>query len=166
MNVATAKTVQPAAVAVLMRKVKALAKEYRALTGRPLGVTGEVAEWEVCRLLGLEMAEVRQAGYDAVRRTHGGICRVQIKGRCLAEDCKPGQRVGRIDLNKPWDIVALILMDQDWEPLEIWEAPRTAIEKTLVAPGSIARNVRGALGVPAFKRIGKRVWAPETPKSS
>jgi hypothetical protein len=35
----------------LLAEAKRLAKEYRALTGRPLGVTGEVAEYEVARLL-------------------------------------------------------------------------------------------------------------------
>lgn len=55
----------------LLAEVKHLAKEYRALTGRPLGVTGEVAEYEAAHLLGLELCDARQAGYDAVRRSGG-----------------------------------------------------------------------------------------------
>jgi hypothetical protein len=49
----------------LLGDVKHLAREYRELTGRLLGVTGEVAEYEAARLLGVELAPVRQAGYDA-----------------------------------------------------------------------------------------------------
>jgi hypothetical protein len=68
----------------LLAEVKRLAKEYRALTGRPLGVTGEVAEYEASRLLNIELAPARQAGYDATRETAGRVERLQIKGRCVS----------------------------------------------------------------------------------
>jgi hypothetical protein len=40
----------------LILKAKILAKEYRSLTGRPLGIIGEVAEYEAASLLKLELA--------------------------------------------------------------------------------------------------------------
>jgi hypothetical protein len=49
-------------------QVKELAKRYFALTGRPLSVTSEIAEYEASRLLGLELAPVRQPGWDATGR--------------------------------------------------------------------------------------------------
>ncbi len=55
------------AIGKLITQVKAIAKEYRELTGRPLGITGEVAEYEAARLLNLELSKVRNAGYDATR---------------------------------------------------------------------------------------------------
>ena len=51
----------------LLKEAKELAREYYGLTGKPLGVTGEVAEYEAARLLGLELTPARQAGYDAHR---------------------------------------------------------------------------------------------------
>ena len=45
---------------------KAAAIRYRALTGKPLGITAEVGEFLVSRLLGLELSGARQPGYDAV----------------------------------------------------------------------------------------------------
>ena len=39
----------------ILRDAKALAREYYQLTGKPLGVTGEVAEYEAARLLGVEL---------------------------------------------------------------------------------------------------------------
>lgn len=36
----------------LADRIRGAAVEYRALTGRPLGVTGEIGEIEVARLLG------------------------------------------------------------------------------------------------------------------
>ncbi len=51
----------------LLARVKRLAKEYREATGRPLGVTGEVARARGGSVLGLTLAPVRHPGYDAER---------------------------------------------------------------------------------------------------
>jgi hypothetical protein len=146
------------AVAHLLEQAKSLAKRYRALTGRPLGITGEVGEYEAARLLGLRLAEVRQAGYDAVATTPSGERRYQIKTRCVPEGAKPGQRLGKIDLSKEWDAVLLVLLDADLEPTAIFEAERAAVEAALRAPGSKSRNERGALGVSKFKTLGRCLW--------
>lgn len=140
----------------ILAEAKAPAREYRTLTGKPLGIAGEVAEYEATQLLGLTLTSARTAGYDAVRDSDGR--RFQIKGRCLLPGCKPGQRLGRIDIKKDFDAVLLVLMDEKFDAQEIWEADRAPILAALSAPGSRARNVRGALGVAKFKRIGRRVW--------
>ena len=57
---------------------KAVGRRYRELTGKPLGVTAEVGEVQAAELLGLKLAEARQAGYDAVGEDGR---RVQIKAR-------------------------------------------------------------------------------------
>lgn len=56
-------------VRVILSAVKPLAAEYYMLTGKPLGVTGEVAEYVAAELLGLELAPPRTEGFDAVRRS-------------------------------------------------------------------------------------------------
>lgn len=143
----------------ILRKTKVLAREYYKLTGRPLGVTGEVAEYEAIRLLGLEPAPVRQSGFDAVRRSGKRRIRVQIKGRCLFSGGKPGQRLGRIDLTQPFDTVLLVLLDEHFNATAMYEAQRREVAKALRTPGSKARNERGALAVSKFKAIGKQVWS-------
>ena len=142
----------------LLSAAKRLAKRYRQLTGRPLGLTGEVAEFEAARLLDLQLAGVREAGYDAIRVRNGRSERLQIKARCLLPGAKPGQRLGRIDLTKPWDAVLLVLLNDDFEATSIYEADRPAVEAALLAPGSRSRNERGALGVAKFKSIGRKIW--------
>lgn len=52
----------------ILRDAKKLAQEYRTLTGKPLGITGEVAEYEAARILGVELTPARQAGYDAIEQ--------------------------------------------------------------------------------------------------
>lgn len=141
----------------LIEKAREVAVEYYQLTGKPLGITGEVGEWEAARLLGLNLAAARETGFDA---TDSAGRRLQIKTRSIPAS-KPlgGQRLGSIDINKPWDAVLLILMDEEFQPTAIYEAGREDVVQALVAPGSIARNKRGALSVSKFKSIGKCVWS-------
>lgn len=54
--------------------------------------------------------------------------------------------------------VLLVLMNEEFETLEIWEAERSVVMQALTAPGSKARNGRGSLAVSKFKQIGKPVW--------
>jgi len=142
----------------MLRRVKRLAREYRRLTGKPLGITGEVAEYDAARILGVELTAARQAGYDALERNGGAIRRLQIKGRCLPENCKAGQRLGSINIQKDWDVVLMVLLDQNFDAVEIYEAMRDAIVAVLNAPGSKARNERGAMAVNKFTSIGMPRW--------
>jgi hypothetical protein len=142
----------------ILASVKTLAAEYYRLTGKPLGVTGEVAEYVAAKTLGLELAPPRTKGYDAIRKTAGGEQRIQIKGRAYGEDAKPGQRLGTIKRGSPCDAVLLVLLDnRTLEAREMWEAPMEAVEERLSVPGSKARD-RGALGVREFKRLARVVW--------
>ena len=143
-----------ARVREILATVKPLAAEYYRLTGKPLGVTGEVAEYIAAELLGLKLTPARTVGHDALR----GIERIQIKGRAYGKDAKPGQRISRIKLDAPCDTVLLVLLDNDTlEPREMWEAPYPAVCQCLSRPGSKAR-ARGALSVNAFKALAHRVW--------
>ena len=142
----------------LLRAAKTLAREYYSLTGKPLGVTGEVAEYEAARILGVELTSARQPGYDAIETIGRTTKKLQIKGRCLQENCKPGQRLGSIRTEHDWDAVLMVLLDSEFNATEIYEAKRKQVEAALNAPGSKARNVRGALSVSKFKSIGTVRW--------
>jgi hypothetical protein len=147
-----------AQVMAILASAKRLARRYRELTGRPLGVTGEVAEYEAVSLLGLELAPVRTAGYDVVERIGSRRRRLQVKGRCLLPGCKPSQRLGKIDVDKPWDAVLLVLLDGKFNATAIYDAPRRKVCAALAAPGSKSRNERGALSVSKFKSIATLRW--------
>jgi hypothetical protein len=140
----------------LLAKAREIATEYYRLTGKPLGITSEVGEYEAARLLGLTLAVAREAGYDA---TDANGRQLQIKARSIPTHKKlSGQRLGKIDLEKPWDAVLLVLMDEVFRPTVIYEAERNPITAALRTPGSKARNERGQLSVTKFKSIGRRVW--------
>jgi hypothetical protein len=147
----------------VLSEVKRLAVRYRELTGRPLGVTGEVAEYEACRLLGLEPAPVRSPGYDAIRHLDDGTAElVQIKGRCILPGAGRSQQIGGIKLGDKWDAVLLVLLDERLEATAIFRADRALVEEALRAPGSRARNERGALSVAKFRQISEKLWPAVT----
>ena len=79
----------------ILAEAKALAAEYYRLTGRPLGVTGEMAEFESARHLGLDLAADRQSEYDSIRREAGRDERLQ------SEDGRFGDRCAAISVAKP-----------------------------------------------------------------
>lgn len=150
-----------ARVREILATVKPLAAEYYRLTGKPLGVTGEVAEYVAAETLRLKLVPARTIGHDALR----GKERIQIKGRAYGET-KRSQRLGVIKPGAPCDTVLLVLLDSTtMEAREIWEAPYGAVCECLARPGSKAR-ARGALSVSAFKRLARCTWKNKPKQNS
>jgi hypothetical protein len=112
----------------LIAQARQLAAEYRRTMGKPLpGISNEIAEHDAVKLLGLEpLAEGLEGGFDAIDPGRGNK-RIQIKSRTLFDESKSGQRIGQMKLEKEWDSVVLVLMDEDYEPYEMYEAEREDI---------------------------------------
>lgn len=151
----------PRDIESILKAVKPLAVHYHELTGKPLGVTGEIAEFEAARLLGLKLLAARSEGYDATKRRRGPLERIQIKGR-FKRDGKKWGRVPSINIEKKFDSVVLVLMQGQYEVVEIWKASRQAVSKRLKEPGSKARNERNSMSVPQFRKIADLVWSADT----
>jgi hypothetical protein len=140
----------------LIAQARQLAAEYRRAMGRPLpGVSNEIAEHDAVRLLGLESKLSEAGGWDATDPSTGQ--KIQIKSRTIFDESKGGQRVGQLKLNQDWDAVVLVLMDEEYEPYEIYQADRRAIEE-FVEGSESSRAKRGALSVARFKIIGRLRW--------
>ncbi len=142
----------------IIAQVKPLAAGYYRLTGKPLGVTGEIGEQEVARLLHLQLEGARSPGYDA-KDDQGR--RYQIKTRSLdTKSRKKTQNTGRLN-DKDWDAALLVVMDEKLAVLEIWEADREDVDRELTRPGSKGRNVGRKLSLSKFKEIGRQryPWA-------
>ncbi len=153
---ATRPAQNPQEIAAVLERARAAAIDYYRLTGKPLGITGEIGEYEAARLLGLKLSAAREAGYDAIDPDGR---RYQIKARCInANGLRKSQRLGSIKLTLPWDFVLLVILDTEFRAIGIWQAERDAIAAAIAAPGSKARNERGALAVSKFKSIGRKIW--------
>lgn len=144
------------ALEVIVEMARVVARRYYQITGKPLGITGEIGEYLAAHHLDLTLSEARQEGYDA--ETSNGE-RVQIKTRRVLAGSNPGQRIGAIKLDKEWDSVVLVLVDENYDPLEMYQAKRERVRAALQKPGSKARNKRGQLGLHKFKSISELVWS-------
>lgn len=146
----------PYAADKLIAQARQLAAEYRRTMGKPLpGISNEIAEHDAMRLLGLEATATADAGWDAVDPDTGQ--RIQIKSRTIFDESKGGQRIGQLKMNQAWDAVVLVLMDEDYEPYEIYRAMRDDLAE-LVDVASSGRAKRGAMSVARFKIVGELVW--------
>ncbi len=144
----------------LIEQTRTLAAEFRKTTGAMLPVSGEIARYDVSRHLGLELCEERNCGYDAIGKDELDGLRVLIKSRVIGEQVKSSHRIGQLNPNGDWDLLVLSLMDNDFQPTEMYMATREEVlEATASADGRRAR--RGALSVAKFRIIGELVWTRE-----
>ncbi|MCB1722775.1 MAG: hypothetical protein KDJ39_03685 [Gammaproteobacteria bacterium] len=146
----------PYAADKLIAQARQLAAEYRRTMGKPLpGISNEIAEHDAVRLLGLEAAAEAEVGWDAVDPETG--TRLQIKSRTIFDETKGGERIGQLKLNQEWDAVLLVLMDENYEPYEIYQAERDDLAEFVNNAGG-NRAKRGAMSVARFKIVGELVW--------
>lgn len=138
----------------LIHRMIEAAIDYRQRTGRALGITGELGEVLAANILDLDLAPVRQAGYDALDAKGRTI---QIKTRSLVDGKKKG-RIGSINLSKEFDYVYLVLLNDRFQVTEIHSASRSVVTNLLSRPGSRARNVRGQPAITQFIAVAQRIW--------
>lgn len=145
----------------LMAQTRKLAADYRRATGQPLPVTAEIANYDVARLLDLEVIQPPPGGYDAIGLSgQWKDKKVQIKGRAIFDEKKSGQRIGQLKLEQEWDTIVLVIMDDNYEPVEIFAADREEILES-VDEQQGNRSKRGAMSVAKFKIISTLVWTQE-----
>ena len=110
----------------------------------------------------MELADARSPGYDAKKKEADSEVLIQIKGRAYPRSAREsGQRIGKMDFEKTWDAVVLVLMDEDFEVREILQASRKQIEDRLKSlpvseDGKQTHTQKGALTVPMFRSIAKK----------
>lgn len=142
----------------LIGQARQLAAEYRRTMGKPLpGISNEIALHDAIRLLKLTPVDASVGGYDAIDPARDGL-RIQIKSRTIFDESKTGQRIGQIKAEQPWDCVVLVLMDDNYEPYELYEADRDDLLE-FMEKSSSGRARRGALSVARFKMIGRLAWS-------
>lgn len=146
----------------IIAEARRLATEFRKATGKPLGISSEIAEFDAARLLDLELCDQRTGGFDAVGRGARDGKRIQIKGRAILDEKKSGQRIGQLKVDQEWDSVVLVLMDEEYQPVEIYEAEREDVLEALADNKSSKRSKRGAMSVAKFKIIARLVWTQDT----
>lgn len=146
----------------LISETRRLAAEYRRSTGQVLPVSGEIARYDAARLLDLKLCEPGTAGVDAIGSGSREGQRVQIKARVMTQEHKSGARLGQINTQGDWDTLLLVILDDNYETTEIYEASREELDDAITASEQSNRARRGALSVAKFKNVGWLAWARET----
>lgn len=147
------------AVDKLISQARILAADYRRTMGKPLaGISNEIAEYDAVNLLGLELCNPRVSGYDAIGKGAREGKRVQIKARVIPDGKPSGHRVGQLKLDQDWDLAVLVIMDDHYEPTEVYEVEREVVDAAMKdsKPGK-----RGAMSVAKFIAIGHLAWTRE-----
>ena len=149
-------------VSKLIAQTRRLAADYRRATGTTLAVSSEIAKHDACEFLQLKPAgTATEGGFDAVgAHPDWQDLKIQIKGRAIFDESKSGQRIGQLKLDKSWDAVVLVLMNEEFETQEIYMAIRSEIEQELEALDS-KRQSRGAMSIARFKHLARLVWTPQ-----
>ncbi len=142
----------------LMHETRQLAAKYRQATGSTLAVTGEIARFDVAKTLKLNLIDDMTVGHDAIGTGDREGLRILIKGRVIFEDSKSSPRIGQIKADGRWDHVVLVLFDDDYMPVEMYEATEDAIKQATDTKTISANKKRGAMSVAQFKKIGQLVW--------
>lgn len=144
----------------LISEARQLAAEYRRTTGNPLpGISGEIARHDAIRLLGLTAVD-NTAAYDALGSGRREGKRIQIKGRVIQDGNLKGLRIGQLKTEQDWDTVILVLLDNNYEPFELYEVERDEIIEAN-NDSSASRSKRGAMTLARFKAIGCLIWTRE-----
>ena len=146
----------------LITETRRLAAEYKRSTGQSLPVSGEIARHDAARLLGLTLCEPRIGGVDATGNDKRDGQRIQIKSRIQTQDSKAGARLGQLNSSGDWNTLLLVIMDDDYEPCEIYEAKREDIMGEVDEAADSKRSKRGALSIAKFRNISWLIWTRET----
>lgn len=141
----------------LINETRRLAAEFKRTTGTMLPVSGEIARYDVSHHLNLTLQKGTGCSYDAIGNDQRDGLRVLIKSRVIGNAVKSGHRIGQLSTKAAWDIVILSLMDDDFEPLEMYQLNRDEVIDALAG----SSNKHNAISVAKFKIIGELVWTKE-----
>lgn len=151
----------PYVAARLIEQARQLAAEYRRSMGKPLpGVSAEIGVHDAVNLLDLHPV-ASGLGHDALGTGPRAGRRVLIKSRAIFDEGRPGQRLGQLKTDGDWDLLVVVLMDEDYRPSAIYEADREDIDAALAQNQGSRRRNRGALSVARLKIVGRLAWTPE-----
>lgn len=142
----------------LIDETRRLAAEFKRTTGTMLPVSGEIARYDVSHHLDLTLDNDPSSGFDAIGNNVREGLRVQIKSRVVGDSVKSGHRLGQMNPNGNWDIVILSLMNDEFEPLEMYQLSRERAIEVLNSTG----KKNNSISVAKFKIIGELVWSKET----
>ncbi len=145
----------------LMSEARKIAADYRRATGKSLGIGNEIAKNDACNFLNLEPVNDNTSSFDAIGKGDRDGLKVLIKGRAIFDQKKSGARVGQLKVDQEWDLLVLVLMNEDFDAYEIYEISREEAITEIDKAAESNRSKRGAMSISRFKIISHLVWTKQ-----
>lgn len=140
----------------LMEETRQLAAKYRDAIGQPLPVSHELACYDAIRLLSLRSPDKAETSVDALGVNELEGHKFQIKGRVQFSNLKgKQQRIGQLNLDGVWDICLLVILNEDYQAIEIMAAEKETIVSAIEGKKI---NKRGIMSVSQFRAIAESIW--------
>lgn len=123
---------------------------YQKAANRKLGITGEVGEVLVCKILKLRLATSNlEKGIDAV--LDGRTYQIKARRPEKGERLKGSSKLSKFSTHK-YDVALLAILSSSYEVLEIWSAEYDRIEPI------VHKQKRRNPSVGQFKSVAERVY--------
>lgn len=145
----------------LMSEARKIAADYRRATGKSLGIGNEIAKNDACNFLDLEPINDNTSSFDAIGKGERKGLKILIKGRAIFDQKKSGARIGQLKVDQDWDLLVLVLMNEDFDAYEIYEISRDEAITEIDKAAQSKRSKRGAMSISRFKIISHLVWTKE-----
>ncbi len=144
-----------------MSEARKIAADYRRATGKSLGIGNEIAKNDACNYLNLQPINDNSSSFDALGKGQREGLKVLIKGRAIFDQKKSGARIGQLKVEQEWDLLVLVLMNEDFDAYEIYEISRVEIITEVESAAQSNRSKRGAMSISRFKKISHLVWSKD-----
>ncbi len=144
-----------------MSEARKIAADYRRATGKSLGIGNEIAKNDACNYLNLQPINDNFSSFDALGKGQREGLKVLIKGRAIFDQKKSGARIGQLKVEQQWDLLVLVLMNEDFDAYEIYEISRAQVIAEVESAAQSNRSKRGAMSISRFKKISHLVWSKD-----
>jgi len=142
----------------LMEETRRIAREYKKSTGQALPISHELGRYDAEKILNLTTPSSEEPGVDFVGSGELLGYKISVKSRVLFQPSKSGQRMGALNIEGAWEYLLLIIYNSNYEPEEIYSAPKQIIINELQ---SSKPNKRGSFSIAKFKLLSELIWVQE-----
>lgn len=137
----------------LLKEIRKLSLEYYNATGRRLGTTGEVCEYEAASKLSYTLQTHGHAGYDALDSAGK---KIQIKGWWNLRG-RPPSKVNYVDPASDFDYFVYVLLGKSMTAEGIWMISKQDLI-ALYPNKNPNRTMKKRVTLKRFQNAAEKVW--------
>jgi hypothetical protein len=114
----------------------------------------DISEYYAIKLLKLVITRLEYSGTDVIRKTKQGDQKLLIKGTVIGNIAG----LGSFQINKGWHSIILVMFDEEFNPIKIFEAEKSSVRKLLKEFPPKWKFDRVKIPLDNFISISKLIW--------